>query len=452
MEEQADLGPAYEITEREARLQYVYDALRETALESQQPVREALDEAGLPYRPHYLMNMIQVEGYHWRMDRFAELPGVAAVIVNPNVREYPYRIPLSIPEGPLTLPSDVVSSLLAVNADEAWEAGVLGAGIVVGGQDTGYAWDHPALRAQYRGWDGNSATHDYHWYDPWDGTDAPFDPDGHGTHTMGTVLGDEPGRVRTGMAPEAQWIGCRNMRRGLGNPGAYAACSEFFLAPYPVGGNPFTDGDVAQAVHLVNNSWGCPPEEGCHPETLQSAMEALHAAGILMVVSAGNDGPTCGTAIKPPANYASVLSVGATNDAGDIVGFSSRGPVPAGIKPDVSAPGFNVLSATPSGGYGPASGTSMAGPHVAGLVALLWSADPNLIGDLEATQTLICETARPRPVSASCNGQMSAFEEFLAMGETGIACACGNVTGIPNNVYGCGVIDAGAAVEAALGR
>ncbi|MFP4343072.1 MAG: S8 family serine peptidase [Anaerolineales bacterium] len=455
MEEQADLDAAYEIEVREERLQYVYDTLRTTAQESQAPVREALDDAGLPYRPYYLMNMIRVDGYRWRMGAYEELPGVDRVILNPNVREYPNRIPISgvTGEGALGTTIDgLVPNLQAINAPAAWDLGVTGAGIVVGGQDTGYDWSHPALQPHYRGWDGSTATHDYNWHDAWADSEVPFDDGEHGTHTLGTVLGNDPDGRRVGVAPDAVWIGCRNMRRGLGNPGAYAACSEFFLAPYPLGGDPFTDGDIIRAAHVVNNSWGCPPEEGCHAETLEPAMDALRAAGIMMVVSAGNDGPTCGTAATPPANYDSVFSVGATNNQGLIVGFSSRGPVEDGIKPDVSAPGFNILSSTPGGDYGYASGTSMAGPHVAGLVALLWSAEPDLIGDIAATEALICETADAQAVEESCPAELTGVEELVASVEEGGGCACGGVTGVPNNVYGCGVLDAGAAVEAALAR
>jgi len=238
------------------------------------------------------------------------------------------------------------------------------------------------------------------------------------------------------------------MRRGFGNPGAYAECMEFFLAPYPLGGDPFRDGRVQLAPHVVNNSWGCPEFEGCATDTLRLAVEALRAAGIMMVVSAGNDGPACASAAVPPANYDAAFSVGATDNSGQVASFSSRGPAGELIKPDVSAPGSNIRSSLPGGGYGTASGTSMAGPHVAGLVALLWSADPGLIGEVDATEALICRTARPRPVVGACSASEPSgpFAALLA----NPICACGGVTGSPNNVYGCGVIDAAAAVQAAL--
>jgi len=392
-----------------------------------------------------------VDSHRGLMRRFADWPGVAQVIRNPNVREYPRHTPL--PYGTDTAaPPEVQENLAAIHADEAWALGVMGEGIVVAGQDTGYDWTHPALKSHYRGWDGQRADHDYNWHDAWDDAVVPFDADAHGTHTMGTVLGDDGAGNRTGVAPGAQWIGCRNMRRGFGNPGAYAECMEFFLAPYPHGGDPFAEGEVRLAPHVINNSWGCPDFEGCFPDTLKPAVEALRAAGIMMVVSAGNDGPACATAIEVPANYNAVFSVGAVSNDGDIVGFSSRGPVDGLIKPDVTAPGAYVRSSVPGGEYRWAGGTSMAGPHVAGLVALLWSANPTLAGDVDATEALICQTALPKPVENVCTVADDVPEEPFGALIYNPVCACGDVTGVPNNVYGCGFIDAGSAVRAALGQ
>jgi subtilisin family serine protease len=449
MEEQADLSGVEALGGREERLEAVYRTLVATAERTQAPLRAQLDALGVPYRPYYIINMIRVDGHRWLKGRFERWPGVDEVILNPNVRVYPRRLPL--PYGPDSgSPAGVQPNLAAIGADAAWRLGVTGAGIVVAGQDTGFDWTHPALKAHYRGWDGARADHNTNWHDAWDGRPEPFDEDGHGTHTMGIVLGDDgaPGGNRIGVAPGARWIGCRNMRRGFGNPGAYAECMEFFLAPYPLGGDPFRDGRVQLAPHVVNNSWGCPEFEGCATDTLRLAVEALRAAGIMMVVSAGNDGPACASATVPPANYDAAFSVGATDNSGQVASFSSRGPAGELIKPDVSAPGSNIRSSLPGGGYGTASGTSMAGPHVAGLVALLWSADPGLIGEVDATEALICRTARPRPVVGACSASEPSgpFAALLA----NPICACGGVTGSPNNVYGCGVIDAAAAVQAAL--
>ena len=439
MEEQTTFADDLTHLPRETRLTTVYDTLTTTAERTQAPIRAELDKRRLPYRPYYIINMIHVEGHQRQMRHFADLPGVAKVMRNPNVRDYPLRIPLATNVMANEAPSGLQVNLAAINTAAAWDLGITGENIVIAGQDSGYEWEHPALKSHYRGWDGLSANHTYNWYDAWDNKPSPYADDGHGTHTMGTMLGDDGINNQTGVAPGAQWIGCRNMRRGLGNPGAYAACMEYFLAPYPLGGDPFSDGDVRQAPHVINNSWGCPLEEGCATDTLEPAVNALRAAGIMMVVSAGNDGPNCATTSTPPANYDAAYSVGATDNSGRVTNFSSRGPVGPLLKPDIAAPGLNVRSSLPDGQYGLASGTSMAGPHVTGLVALLWSANPALIGDIDATEALICQTATPRLVNAACNSTSPASE-----------CACGDIEAPPNNVYGCGIINIEAAVKVAL--
>jgi hypothetical protein len=460
MEEQADLSAAYDMTDPLARRAYVYEKLVATAEDTQAPVRDRLEARGLAYRPYFLINMIRVEGHHRQAEDFADLPGVAYVLLNPNVRPYPTHD--TIGSLPASEGGGLAWNIRRVDADDVWDLGYRGQGVVVGGQDTGYDWLHPALKHSYRGWDTGTghASHDYNWHDAWDDRPVPFDDDEHGTHTMGTVLGDDGRGNQIGMAPEARWIGCRNMRRGIGNPASYTQCMEFFLAPYPVDGDPFHDGDVTRAPDVVNNSWGCPDFEGCQDDTLKPALEALRAAGIMMVVSAGNDGPACGTAGEPPARYDTAFSVGASDSGGVITSFSSRGPITdsghdgALLRPDVVAPGADIRSSTPGADYRSAGGTSMAGPHVAGLVALLWSARPDLRGDIEATEDIIRRSARPVPVSAACSlprqpDNHGLLAEIVALSASEV-CACGDVTGIPNNVYGWGEINALRAVEMAL--
>jgi subtilisin family serine protease len=169
---------------------------------------------------------------------------------------------------------------------------------------------------------------------------------------------------------------------------------QFMLAPFPAGGDPFADGRPERAPHVLTNSWGCPPLEGCDAGALRPATAALSAAGIFFVAAAGNTGPRCDSVDDPPAIHPDVLSVGAVDRNRLVAEFSSRGPTDAGLaKPDVVAPGVGVPSALPGGGYGEMDGTSMAAPHVAGVVALLWSANPALIGDIERTRQLLADTA-----------------------------------------------------------
>jgi subtilisin family serine protease len=293
--------------------------------------------------------------------------------------------------------------------------------------------------------------HNYNWHDAIgvkvDGkskckynSKEPCDDNDHGTHTLGTVLGSEGETNQIGVAPGAQWIGCRNMDNGTGRPQFYMECFEFLLAPFPQGGDSMVDGEPDLGAHVINNSWGCPQagsyNEGCESDEFRHVLKALKMAGIMVVVSAGNDGSACSTINDQPASISDLtFSVGAYSHRRDqIAGFSSRGPslLDGEIGPDVVAPGVSIRSAVTKGKYDQWmwSGTSMAGPHVAGIVALMWSANPKLIGKVDETAELIRSTAKPKK-----------SQEY-----------CGKIFGsqIPNNTFGYGVVDAYAAVEAAL--
>src|SRR5438132_10462544 len=170
---------------------------------------------------------------------------------------------------------------------------------------------------------------------------------------------------------------------------------EFFLAPYPVNGNP-NQGDPLKAPDITSNSWVCPASEGCSANTLQAAVEAQAAAGIMMVAGAGNDGPDCSRVFYPPALYEASYTVGALNTGTDtIAGFSSRGPVTIDgsnrIKPDITAPGTNTRSSynTSDMAYVSLSGTSMATPHIAGAMALLWCGRPALRHSIAPSRTTL---------------------------------------------------------------
>src|SRR4029079_5078010 len=268
----------------------------------------------------------------------------------------------------------------SIGADRVWrDLGVTGDGIVIGQSDTGVDGQHPALRDGYRGLQSGD---DYNWLDPWNHSPRPTDVGGHGTHTLGSAAG----RNGIGVAPGAEWIACVNLARNLANPPLYLTCMQFMLAPWPQGADPLTAGDPPRAAHVINNSWGCPPLEGCDARSLGPAVAALRAAGIFVVASAGNEGPRCGSVSDPIAIYPDAFSVGAVDSSGALVSFSSRGPVTVDgsnrVTPDITAPGADVFSSLPHSTYGSNSGTSMAGPHVVGTVALMWSANPKLIGDI----------------------------------------------------------------------
>jgi subtilisin family serine protease len=316
-----------------------------------------------------------------------------------------------------------------IGADKVWEEfGVRGEGIVVGQSDSGADVNHPELKPTYR---GNTEGDDYNWFDPWNFRSSPYDEGGHGTHTLGTIVGQNG----IGIAPGATWFACANLYRNLANPALYLDCMQFMLAPFPQDGDPLVDGDPTRAADVLNNSWGCPELEGCDPNALLAGANHLRDAGIFVVVSTGNDGPNCNTVNAPLSLYDSVFSVGAIDQFGDMAFFSSRGPVTADgsgrIKPDIVAPGVDILSSVPGGNYESNQGTSMAGPHVVGAVVLLWSADPSLIGDIDRTEQLLIQAADPYT------------------GSIDVGCFEGDV---PNAAYGYGILDVYEAVKDALGR
>jgi subtilisin family serine protease len=300
-----------------------------------------------------------------------------------------------------------------IRAPEVWAEGFDGQGVVIAGQDTGYDWDHPALINHYRGWNGSVATHDYNWHDSIHnssgnpcGNDSPqpCDDHGHGTHTAGTFAGSDGGANQIGVAPGAKWIGCRNMNSGDGTPARYIECMEFFLAPTDMAGQ---NANPDLAPDVINNSWGCPASEGCTPaDILETAVDNLVAAGIMFVVSAGNDGSGCSSILTPPAIYDSSFVIGSTTSSDVMSSFSSRGPVSGSglIRPDVSAPGSSIRSSVPGGGYASMSGTSMAGPHVAGAAALVMSVNPALKGHPDQVAQILRDTAVPINLTQTCGG------------------------------------------------
>jgi len=429
LREQADVSVASEIADRNERLSFVYATLTQQADRTQANLRATLDQLGVEYRPYYLVNGMEVDGGPALRAYLTIQPEVDRILDSPRLRPLPEEqsaSPAPSNGGAAPAPNGPQWNIRMIGADRVWEElGVTGQGIVVGESDSGVQGDHPALRDSYRGAGGQD---DYNWLDPWNGSRAPVDIGGHGTHTTGTIVG--AGGI--GVAPGAQWMGCVNLARNLGNPPYYLDCMQFMLAPYAQGGDSFKDGVPGRAAHVLNNSWGCPPLEGCDAGSLEPAVRVLRAAGIFVVASAGNEGPRCESVSDPIAIYDAAFSVGAVNESGDLADFSSRGPVTADgsgrVKPDIVAPGVDVNSALPGNTYGENSGTSMAGPHVAGVVALIWSAQPALIGDIDRTEQILIETAQPyQGAPSGCDG-----------------------TELPSNGAGYGLVDAYAAVRAAL--
>ena len=426
----------------------VYTALRGEAETSQSSITTALRQSGAAYRPFWIVNLVAVHGSASLVEQMAARPDVDYI-----VSDAPFQVPLETsPNGAAqtaAMTAGVEWNLDWIHAPQVWAQGFSGQGIVYANADTGVQWDHPALKASYRGWNGTSVDHNYSW---WDGVRdaipgahsscgtnqiaAPCDDYGHGTHTMGTGVGglvDTPaGATQIGVAPGAKWISCRNMEGGVGRPSSYLSCFQFFMAPTDLSGN---NPDPSKHADVVGNSYDCPPNEQCiDPRVFQGALESMRAAGIFMSVSAGNAGPGCSSIASPPALEPSVFTVGATAyQSNALAGFSSRGPVTVDgsgrMKPELVAPGSSVYSSTPGNQFGIMSGTSMASPHVAGAVALLWSAYPSLRGKVAETEALLKSSA-------------------THLSPVGTLCGLDVTNLVPNNQFGYGELDVWAAYQA----
>lgn len=381
----------------------VVTELMETAARSQAPLKALLDGrqrrsqvAG--YQPFYIVNAIAVEGDLDTVVELAQRSEVARVVASyPLLRQWDKTLQRT--QGDTANSSLAESffyspwSIAKIGADRVWdELGITGQGAVVGGFDTGVNYRHPALSRSYRGAnDEGLYSHDYNWFEPGpqlyangnlgpSKSAAPYDCDydTHGTHTMGTMVGaGGTSETAVGVAPGARWIAvpgiCWETMPGTGLADDIGGLKAFqwFLCPTDLSGNLAT-ADCSLAPDVINNSWGASNPVN---DIFRPAIAALRAAGTTVVFAAGNVGRP--GSIGSPAHLPETITVGATTYTDDLAYFSSQGPTFQGaeLKPNVSAPGDFVISSTGSNGYSAYSGTSMAAPHVAGLIALLVAAD-----------------------------------------------------------------------------
>lgn len=369
------------------RGQAVYDELKNNAQTSQAALKAYLQQKGLDYKSHFIVNAIRVEADDQVISEIERRPDVARV-----VDDRVLTIPPPAQASPQVGVDSVEWNIDNIGASAAWDDfGTRGEGIVVASIDTGVEYTHPALVNQYRGRqpDG-SFDHNYNWQDPSNvcgfPSEEPCDNAGHGTHTMGTIVGDDGGENQIGVAPGAQWItakGCEDYDCSLD---ALLSAGEWILAPTDLSGqNPRPD----LRPQIVNNSWGGFGGD----EFFRDVVEAWVASGIFPVFAAGNDGPYCGS-VGSPGDYDESYAVGAYDIDEELAYFSGRGPSYFGtIKPNIAAPGVDVRSSVPGGQYAWYSGTSMAAPHVAGSVALLWSAALAISGNIGETRTLLDTSA-----------------------------------------------------------
>ncbi|RLO06839.1 hypothetical protein DYB28_003705 [Aphanomyces astaci] len=431
----ADLESLAE-SKHEDRRQAVYDALTAHSATTRTESASVLDSADCEHfwiAPAAICRGLTKE----QIDQVARLPNVKSVAFPDNVQliEPVLSEELTVKAGEVnaTVPQWGVTT---TGAPDIWKY-YKGKGVVVGSIDTGAEYRHESLKNNWRASKG--------WFNPYNGTlfPLPVDSARHGTHTIGTMVGSHG----IGVAPEAQWIACMGLYIREGTPAGLLKCGEFMLCPTRLDG---THPECKLGADVINNSWGS--TKGYNP-VYEDMVTSWRAAGITPIFANGNSGPKCGTTGNP-GMYTRVISVGAVGsaqkDPNYLAPFSSKGPgYPRDannqtltiVKPDISAPGYPTLSANARvlDGYLHMSGTSMAAPHIAGVVALLKSAQSDLTYDEiygYLTKTADREVLKPEPEKWYFpNGT------FFSDG----AYNCGNVSDAswPNNRYGYGRANVG---------
>ncbi|MEC0211577.1 S8 family serine peptidase [Paenibacillus ehimensis] len=393
-----------------ARRSSVISSLRETASRSQQSLehylKKELEQGGVKdYKSFFIVNAMAVTSSKSVMENIAQLPEVDKIL--PNEERFLDKVEIDKEAAAKTdavkqdkvktdaiKPSNVEWNISQVNAPEVWAKGIDGTGIVVANLDSGVEYTHPALKRKWRGLDasGNVVNPELSWYDPHSRSPLPADTDGHGTHTMGTMVGsEENGTNQIGVAPGAKWIAVR-----IFNPSTTDAIildgAQWLLAPKDAQGNLHPE----LAPDVVNNSWsgGAGLDEWFRP-----MVQAWRDAQIFPEFSAGNKratNPGGPGSVANPANYPEAFATGATDINKNLADFSLLGPSPYGeIKPEVSAPGVNIRSSVPGGKYeGGWNGTSMAGPHTTAIAALLLQANHSLTVD--QLEQILMDTATKR--------------------------------------------------------
>ncbi len=460
MKEQADLSAAYEIEDWSERGHYVYNKLREVASRTQAPVITYAERKGVEYESFLTTNSVFVKGgTQATVEELKALPGVALI----RLPKVAHIDPAGRIEGPNPLRPDAYgwnmdaldpdSNLYGMQAVQVWDQyGVRGDGVVVANIDTGVTYQHEALIRQYRGNLGGSYDHNFNWYAPTndaavqcggDAANSPCDSDGHGSGTAGIMVGEtEDLTEQTGAAPAAEWIACMGCDGyGPGGPGgcseaALTGCADWFVAPCPIGadpGDPTCDPD--QRPHIINNSWG----GGNSDPWYRGYIQAWVASGMFPAFSAGNT-TACASTGSPGDNpEAFGTAAHGTNGQNVYAGGPTWFPNPScdpeahEVDPHVNAPTFGRTPSEVPGSYYNLSGTSGASPHTAGAVALVWSANPGMIGEVYDTFTILEQFSNHDVPEGDCGKP---------------ACAGNNI--YPNYEYGWGYLDALAAVEEAM--
>ena len=405
----ADLSPAYTMNWSD-RGWFVYETLKAQMETSQAAVQAYLSNAGVEFRPFWINNSIYVKNSNATV--LAGVQGFDGVeaITAPRVYSI-YEPELAADEQTMA----IEPNLTVIQAPDAWAAGFNGQGFTVANIDTGALYTHEALNASYRGKTATGYDHNYNWLDPYNNNQAPMDGNGHGSHTMGTMVGSTPDLAnQIGVAPGATWMACRGCDTSSCYDTQLLACAQFVTAPTDLsGGNANPD----MRPVAVNNSWGDCGQS--YDGWYRSVVDGWVAAGVYPVFSNGNAG-NCGYPTDPPlgtvgnpARYGNVSGIGSTSKNTSVyAGHSNKGPTdnpdpinPVDgwefLKPQFAAPGVSIRSSVPTSNtsYASYTGTSMSAPHVTGMIAVILQAAPCLEGNYEVLENLIMDTAFPVPHS-----------------------------------------------------
>jgi len=417
-------------TNFDVRHRIVLETLQERANRTQVDLLASLENNKanggiLGYTPHWIVNGVVVVGTVDAIRRLAARPDVERIEADLVVELIePVQSDKKIRQDKDANGIGITPGVVAVGAPRVWnDLGIDGSGVVVGILDTGVDGNHPALGARWR---GHFAPASECWLDAANlgDPDFPVDQHYHGTHVMGTITGQAPDDT-IGVAPGALWIATNiiNSSTGAAFDNGVIASLEWMADP---DGDP---GTIIDVPAVVQNSWGVNENFSGYYDCDSrwwDAIDGCEAAGVCLTWSAGNEGPG-GTSLRSPADRAdsptNCFSVGSTqpNPPYEISSFSSRGPSGCGgayaMKPEISAPGSDIYSSQPGGGYQYLSGTSMAGPHVAGVVALMKASNPSI--DVITIKEVIMATAidlgPPGEENTYGHGFIDAYEAVLAV-------------------------------------
>ncbi len=321
------------------------------------------------YKSIWIINAIKLRATSDVIRMLNDRPDVMEIIPDEII-----SLPPSIPGEEIKSEGEALWNINMVNAPDVWaKYNLRGQNVKIGHIDSGADGNHPDLKGKIYAWKDFSGTET-----------SPVDGNGHGTHSLGTIIGGNASGQYIGVAPEATVAVARVFSAsGSTSSSAIMEAMQWIMDP---DNNPSTD----DTPKVVSNSWGASGQN----TTYWDAVDAWVQAGIFPCFAAGNSGPGASTMGSPGA-FPHSFAVGATDSGDKIASFSSRGPVTwegvKMVKPDVSAPGKNIRSAITGGGYGNKSGTSMACPNVAGAITLLYQAEPGL--DIATITKILEETA-----------------------------------------------------------